>query len=299
MKIWTSGARFFGGQIDRIESGFKSLGHELAQDISEADLVYCNNAWYDDVINFKKAGRVKGKMIFTVLDLAPHLGSQFPVEKLEEQLEFADAICSISETVQKDLAERTGKFSTVIYQPIKNIVKLDKKPKSPFKVLFVGRVNDPNKRAGLGAEAIKKLGYKAQEVITIGSDQPFFGGTWGEKVADEVLNMTYNSVDFVICCSRHEGIGLPAIEAMAAGTIPVICSDLSTRHDFFNNISEYENVKPNPDSVTAFMSGFIKDPVKMQTFKDKLHYHYLQNLSHKMCGVGVAESILKVYDRLR
>ncbi len=299
MKIWTSGARFFGGQIDRIDAGFISLGHELVKDISEANLVYCNNAWYDEIIEAKKAGKIKGKIIFTVLDLAPHLGNQFPLAKLEEQLEYADAICSISETVQKDLAEKVGKYSSVIYQPIKNITKLDEKEPAAFKVLFVGRVNDLNKRAAIGVEAVQKLGYKAQEIITVGSDQPFFGGTYAKVVNDEVLNAIYNSVDFVMCCSRHEGIGLPAIEAMAAGKIPVICNDLSTRQDFFAGISEYDDVKPNPASIAGFMAGFIKDPVKMQAFKDKLHHHYLENLSHKMSGVGVAEAIIKVYERLR
>lgn len=301
MKIWTDGARFFGGQLDRIEQGFKAHGHEIVTDKKDADLLYSNNPWYEKVGGLGSL-RPEQKSICTVLDLAPHLGDKFPVAQLATYLENnANAVCTISETVKKDLKERTGYYSTVIYQPIKPIYKMPLTPSQrfPYRALFVGRVNDPNKRSAIGIQALTNLGFKAEEIVTVGSDCPFYGAVWGKEVSDDVLNTLYNSVDFVMFPSRHEGIGLPAIEAMAAGAIPVICNDLSTRHEFFKDISEYDDVNPNPDSITSFMSGFINDRVKMQAFKDKLHRHYVENLAYKMSGVGVADAILKRYEEIK
>lgn len=297
MKIATRGARFWGGQLDRIERGFLELGHELTPHLHEAQLVYGQNPWYDEIVMDRKAGQIRGKVLMNVLDLAPHLGAEFPLMKLREQLHHADAVTTISDTVAGDLTARAGFNSTVIYNPIKDVVRTGVK-KHPYRAMFVGRVADRNKRALLGVQALQILGFQASEIVTVGGDAPFYGAEYWGVATDEALNDLYNSVDYVMMPSRHEGMGLPALEAFAAGAIPVICNDLSTRWEFFRDIPEYDQVNPDPVSIARFIAQFEQDNDRKTEFKARLHRHYLTHWQHKLSGRGVAAAILKVYENL-
>ncbi len=299
MRIHTStSARCRGCQIDRIEQGFLDLGHTITRDYSEADLVYVNNFPYDEACAQKLVGNLRGKLILTVLDCAPHV-ADFPMGKLKGQLAYADAVCTISETVRRDLLARGGVDSHVIFNPVKNVTKTGIK-KHPYRALFVGRLGDPAKRAQIGAEALSILGFKPEEIVAVGGEAPVFPCRYWGGVSNEMLNELYNSVDFVMMTSGiSEGMGLPAIEAMAAGAIPVICNDLSTRLEFFEPFREYDGVNPNPRDVAAFVARFMQDNDAKEQFKTRLHEHYTQQWAHKLSGRGVAEAILRVYEGIK
>jgi len=293
MKIFTSGARCVGSQIERIEEGFLQLGHEITTDITSAGLVYANNAWYDEIIEAKKAGKIKGKIVFTVLDLAPHV-PDFPVQKLKEQLVYADHICTISKFVQQDLKNRAGFDSTVIYQPIKKVYRTGVK-KHNFKAMLVGRVNDPAKKAVESVQALIAAGLNGGDVITVGREQPFYGGAWANSVNDEVLNEIYNSVDFVMCMSTSEGMGLPALEAMSVGAVPVLPRDLTTHEEFFPTqvFPEYEFVK-DAETAKDFMLTLMRDKERMCEMKTRLVNHFERFWRENLNGDGVAKKILEV-----
>ena len=298
MKVCTaSSARCPGCQIDRIEDGFLQLGHEITPHIHEADLVYVNNAWFDSVINDKRKGNVKGKIIFNVLDLAPHI-STFPLEKLIDQLSWADKVTTISKFVQYDLENRTGYKSDVIYQPIKPIYNNGIK-KHPFRFLSVGRLNDPNKRNYLAEETLSLLGIEEKELVNVGSEPVRFGYNWG-VASDEILNELYNSVDFVLFFGRSEGIGLPMIEALAAGKIPIICNDLTTRQEFLPSkfFPEYDDCYPNAVSLANFLARFMQDNNFYEEFRARLLTHFIFNIGPNFTNIGVAEKILKVYESI-
>ncbi len=250
-----------------------------------ADVVYVNNAWYDEVITAKPAG-VK---VFNVLDLAPHI-ADFPVAKLKAQLAHADIITSISETVRVDLLKRTEYNSTIIYQPIQKIFRKNEKKYPHFKYMFCGRVQDPNKRARLGLDALNMLGVSWNNVLTTGTEFHGFGAYVG-LLDEEQLNDVFNSVEYVIFPSREEGIGLPAIEAIAAGAIPVLCYDLSTLKEFFP-FPEYDSVCASAECIARFISQFEDNPDCKQAFREKLYTHYKQNLEQKFSINEVASKIL-------
>jgi len=176
MRIFTDGARFWGGQVDRIDQGLIELGHELTSDITQADLIYSNNGTYDKIFQAKTEGLIKGKIILNVLDLAPHTGDRFPMALTLEHLSIADAVTCISETVQKDLKTRGNTDSTVIYNPMKKISNLSIPRK--FSALFVGRVNDAEKRAGLAIQALNLIGVPPNNVYTAGGEHPYYGGQY-------------------------------------------------------------------------------------------------------------------------
>jgi len=302
VKVRCVGASFYGGQIDRIEQGFRELGHEVTPHVSEASLVYVNDAaHYAGVIADKVAGNLHpdAKVIFNCPDLAPHLGSAFPLLTVFGQLKHADAVTTISATVQRDITARLGIPTTVIYNPIKPVVRTREK-RHPYRAMFVGRINDPEKRSHLGAEALRLLGIKGEHVVTVGNEPPYYGGVhWG--VADDAtLNDLYNSVDFLMCPTHNAFLGLPALEAMAAGAVPVICRDMDIREEFWPSdlFPEYAEVEPNAASVARFMAGLLADEGKMGDLRARLYAHYIATWADRLSPAGVARAIMGVYEGL-
>jgi len=295
MLINTHGARFFGGQIDSIDKGFLALGHQLTDDMEKADLVYCNNAWYDTVIEAKQKGKIKGKVILNILDAAKHITS-FPMKKLKEQVVFADAITTISQTVADDLLIRGNIESHVIYNPIKpvsytGIVKYN------YKYMFAGRVCDPEKRSILAINALSLLDADPADSITVGSESHGYGHYVG-PVADEVINDLYNSVKFVLVPTRNAFLGLPIFEAISGGSVPVITNDIDIRQEFFGPIEEYAKVDPTPESIASFIAYFSRNHEAYYNFKMKLQKHFKENFEEKLSPVGVAKRIIDVYNFL-
>lgn len=293
MRIFCEGSRFFGGQIDRIEAGFRELGHEMVHDSSMADLVYINDQpHYEPALTDKLTGKIHGKVILTVLDCAPHI-ADFPMAKLVEQLSYADAVCTISETVRQDLLGRGGVDSRVIYQPIKPVFPTGIRRYS-YKLMFCGRVNDSAKRTALGVAALKLLGYSAHEFVTVGSDVPFYGGDYSGVVSDKTLNEFYNSVEFLLFPSISEGLGLPPIEMVFAGGIPIVCNDCPTMMEWFGDIPLYRKIDPTPISLAQFLMK-----MRNQQERKELQLQLQQLLDHsfrdKFEPKRVAQRILDCY----
>ncbi len=121
MKIASFGARGLTTQIERVEEGFRLLGHEISYE--DPDICYSNNALYDDIINFSR-NWPRAKKIFTCLDI-PHHNCSYPFDTLKQQLLEADRVCSISKTVALDLLETFNIESEVIYNPAKPVFKIE------------------------------------------------------------------------------------------------------------------------------------------------------------------------------
>ncbi len=301
MKICTRGSSaFFAGQIDRIEAGFVALGHEITDHYHEADLIYINNPPFTQVIRDKLAGNVRGKLIFTVLDIPEHLFPRFDIAALKTELEHADAVCVISKYVQSQVKQYLRMDSHAIYQPIKPVT-YNPQPRDPSRSLFVhvGRRSDSNKRFHLGVAALQLLGVHYQQLALVGNEPAGWGDYLG-VLKDEHLNDVYNHVDFALTLGRIEGISLPTVEAMAAGVIPVVCNDMTTRKELLppDLFPEYNDVESNPQSVARFIADFMNDRQKMDDMKMRLRAHFEDEWERKMSPVGVASRILDVYQSI-
>lgn len=298
MKIFCTGSVHWCSQLPRIEDGFRQLGHEITPHTHEADLLYSNDSpHYKQIVIDKLAGRIRGKIIFTVLDLPFHVGAEFDYEGLERELAFADAICTISEYVQWQVKTRLNRDTTVIYQPVKPITRFPTTG-SNHRFLSVGRRFDPNKRSSLWTSALQILGVSPNQIALVGNE-----GGWGDYqgvLDDERLNAIYNSVDFVMACGKIEGLSLCVPEAMAAGIIPVVCADLTTREELLppTIFPEYSEVEPTAPSIASFIARYLNNSEAMAEMKKRLHKHYLDNWAEKTSGIGVARRILDVYKTL-
>ena len=111
--------------------------------------------------------------------------------------------------------------------------------------LYVGRANDPVKRISLVRDSLNKIPEAINTIKICGSENPGFGNYLG-VVPDKNLNELYNASKFVLLTSSAEGIGLPMIEGMICGSIPITCSDNLTAKEF----SPEEFIcEPNPQAI--------------------------------------------------
>tara|TARA_R100000734_G_C3313208_1_gene104460 strand:- start:275 stop:1144 length:870 start_codon:yes stop_codon:yes gene_type:complete len=285
-KVKVYGAKEYWCQVPRIQQGFLGLGHEVVTG-DDYDFIYANNFDYGNIDSEHKDSPLyeggsqlvkKGFKIFNVLDIPPHV-ADFPIQKLKDQLFHADVVTCISHAVKKQLDE-IGIESKVILNPIKDIA-FDPQVKREIDCLYVGRYFDPNKRFFL---------LDNIETYIVGPA----GGSPRDKylglVNDISLNNLYNSSKVVALPSRFEGLGLPALEAMVAGAVPLVCTD--------NPNSEYcpEFCKalPDVDSVTERYNDIINN------FKD-YQSEILKNLSsviqHKFSKFSVAQNIINLYEK--
>jgi len=154
---------------------------------------------------------------------------------------------------------------------------------------LVGRVNDPFKRGFLAIQSLVMAGFHENEVVTVGSENPNWG-TYLGIVNDTLLNDLYNSVDFVMMCSSFEGLGLPGLESMAAGAIPVVCHDLTTVAEFYPpHMRNY----PSPQCLSLFLRKRLDNPEILQAEHD-----YLMNsvFTYQFKKEQIAKNILDVYN---
>jgi glycosyltransferase involved in cell wall biosynthesis len=303
LKIYTAAsARGLSTQIARIEQGFVDLGHEITQYPGEADLVFQNNAPFDQVINDRLdlVFKSEAKFIFNILDLAPHC-PDFPLQKIREQVKYADAVTVISEYVKNDCFKRLSHriHYHVIYNPQMPVAYNPNLKKHPYKYLAVGRTGDGNKRVGMALEALYYMGVREDEIGIIGNEYPGYGTILG-NVTNEYLNELYNSADYVLMPSKNEGIGLTALEAASCRVIPIITPDLTTREEFFpaEVFPEYKECSPNVMGLIYLLRHFEDNPSKKEEFKDRVYEYYKNELEDKFKGVEVAKKIINIYSNL-
>lgn len=304
MKVYLNGATHWAGQVPRIADGFRQLGHEVVTDISQADLVYSNNN-HRFVLKPRYEGRLApgAKVILTCLDVPVHLGAGFDFGALGLELKQGDAVCSISEFVQEQLRAIYGIESTVIFQPIKPVSRLGDLTRSlRTSFLHVGRRWDRNKRFDLAIRALQVLGYTEQDLLTVGNEQ-----TWGIHAGtldDKPLNIAYNKSDFVFTLGHLEGLSLPTLEAMAAGAVPIVCKDMTTRTELLppDLFPEYEEIEPDPLSIARFIERYTcgnhDHSRSLPELKQRLHAHFEANWRERTSPAGVAQRILDVYKTL-
>ena len=97
-------------------------------------------------------------------------------------------------------------------------------------MLILG-VADRRKDIGTGLRAVSMVraaGVKIAAVVVGSVPDSFAGAEWVQvvtRVSDAELAWLYGHAAAVLVSSRHEGYGLPVVEALAFGT-PVVASDL-------------------------------------------------------------------------
>ena len=230
IKVSILGADGYVCQIPRIKKGMEALGHILSKE--SPDLIYSNDSnGYEEALFLKKK-YPKAYLILNFLDIPWHMPN---IKKQTESLVKnyflkADVITVISFKVKKDIAKFYDKKIYVIYNPIKDVY-FDENIKKNNIFLYVGRASDPVKRFNLVRESLLKIKDGEKNIKICGSQNPNFGNYLG-IIKDQELNKLYNSSKYVLLPSSAEGIGLPMIEGMICGAIPITCTDNLSAKEF-------------------------------------------------------------------
>ena len=268
-----------------IEEGFKKLGHTIS--FENPNLIFSNDPrGYEKSLILKKTNP-NAILIFNVLDIPWHMPN---IEKqthllVKNYLLKADFVTVISFKVQKDLAQFMNIETKVIYNPRKD-VHYDSNIKKDNSFLFVGRANDPVKRINLVRDSLLKIENGLKNLKICGEQNPGFGNYLG-YVSDKKLNELYNSSKYVLLPSKAEGIGLPMIEAMICGSIPILCSDNKTAKEF--SIDDFI-CKPDATSI----ANKIKDLDKNYSRKRETALELGIKYKDKFDKVSIAKNILNI-----
>lgn len=281
------GAEGYTCQVPRIKEGLKNLGHILSEE--SPDLIYAN-----DPTGYNKAMVLKKKfpnsyLMLNFLDVPWHFPNVDKQTKLlvEHFLTKADAITVISFKVKKDLSKFLDKKIEVIYNPIKDVFH-DKNIKKNNTFFYVGRANDPIKRIDLVKESLLKIKNYIKKVKICGSENPGFGNYLG-IISDIELNKLYNSSKFILLPSKAEGIGLPMIEGMICGAIPITCSDNLTAKEF--SPSEFI-CEPNAQS----MVNKIEELDRKYESKRKIALKVGEKYKIQFDKKNIAKNIIKIFN---
>jgi len=229
-KVCILGSDGYVCQIPRIKEGMLALGHVLSKE--SPDLIYSNDPrGYDKALLLKKK-YPNSYLILNLLDIPWHMPNIYKHTEALVKHYFlqADMITTISFKVKKDLTKFYDKTIHVIYNPIKDVY-LDEKIKKNNNFFYVGRVFDTVKRFKLVRESLLKMKDGEKNIKICGLKDPKFGNYLG-IIKDQELNKLYNSSKYVLLPSMAEGLGLPMIEGMICGAIPITCSDNLTAKEF-------------------------------------------------------------------
>ena len=282
MKVAVFGISPFSGLI---KEGFQILGHTISYE--NPDLIYANDPrGYNEAISLKKK-YPKVNMIFNLLDIPWFMPNILNQTKLlvSTYLNQADAITVLSYKVKKDLSQFLDKKIHIIYNPIRDVY-YDKSIKKENLFLFVGRANDPNKRFSLIRETLSKIKDGEKKLTVCGEQNPGFGNYLG-YVSNEKLNELYNSTQYLLLPSKYEGIGLPMIEAMICGSLPITCSDNETAREFLPSDFICE---PNAESIVKHIETLDKN----FKIKQKLALELGEKYKEQFDKSRIADNILNI-----
>jgi len=270
-----------------IKEGFEKLGCEISNE--DPNIIYANDPrGYKEAISVKKKYK-NAPLIFNLLDIPWHMPNIEQQTKLlvSQFLMQADFVSTISLKVKKDLSKFFKKNIHVIYNPTRDVYH-DEKILKNNTFLFVGRANDPIKRFNLVRDTIDKIENGIKKIKICGAENPNFGDYLG-YVSDQELNNLYNSTKFVLLPSKAEGIGLPMIEALICGALPITCSDNETTKEFLPPDFICE---PEPDAILKHIEKLDNE----YTVKRKLAFQFGEKYKKKFNKISIAKNIRNIIE---
>ena len=287
IKVSILGADGYVCQIPRIKEGMEALGHVLSEE--SPDLIYSNDpSGYNKALLLKKK-YPKAYLILNFLDMPWHISNiQKQTELLVKNYFLkADVITTISFKVKKDISKLYNKKIHVIYNPIKDVY-FDENIKKNNIFFYVGRTSDPVKRFNLVRESLLKIKDGVKNTIICGSQNPNFGNYLG-IIKDKELNKLYNASKYVLLPSVTEGIGLPMIEGMICGAIPITCSDNLTAREF----SPPDFIcEPYPQSIV----NKIEELNKEYEAKRKIALEFGKKYKIQFDKKNIAKNIINIFN---
>ena len=125
--------------------------------------------------------------------------------------------------------------------------------------------------AGLTLVLAGQSGWLVDDLVRRIQEHPLFGDRlfWLQGMSDSILKQLYRGATAMVCPSLYEGSGLPAVEALAAGTI-TLCSDRGAL----------------PEATSGFAELF--DPTSSDQLVARLRRHFADDAGRRRRKEGLA-----------
>src|SRR5690348_1473588 len=246
--VRTFGFRGLWGQIQRIEEGFRRIGCTIAGEGEAFDFIYSNELLQDRgaILCKERSGK---PLIRHIQDLpayenTPHAKSLAELQTHRDAtLAHADRVTTNTRFVAGQLERYWGYRGAIIAgQPLQFDPDLDgfRTRKRRNLAVMVGRLDDPLKNARLAIEALSLLDAPPDlAMVWVGKakrkPRSFFRRFRIEhhhEIPAAALAELVKHARVLLAPSLFEGLGLPPIEALAAGT-PAIVSDIPVKREVF------------------------------------------------------------------
>lgn len=235
----------------------------------------------------------------------------YPVRTQRRTARRLDAVLTSSEASAREI-ERGFAVPRARIRQVGNGVTLPpqsaaRRPPEPPELLFVGRCGDPNKGAEFLFSALARLPERIRLRVLDGdpSGTPLgdlllrlgvrtrvlFSG----KVSQPELERAYQRASIVVVPSLFEGFGLPAIEALAAGT-PVVASAAGALPEVIGLAGTGRLVPPG--DVAALTRGILETLASWED-EQRLARAARPRLERQFGWPAVARRTAEVYAQVR
>lgn len=245
----------FPSVTERVEKELTTQGCEI--DEQNPELLIHTTGAFNDAETFYKTCKKPPIKLYNLLDVNNSDPNFY--NKVRLDYENCEIACTISNTAKSQIREKfqTNREIHVIGFPMRPVTNRKISRRSiPF--LYVGRWNDPNKRVYLIEPTLKLLNCNpVNDLAVVGSDTPHYECLRHGIVDDDILDILYNSSEFTLLLSKKEGLGMTAIEAIAASSIPILSKDneVTKELELLDFCSD-----PNPDAIVSLIDKIRKNP---------------------------------------
>jgi glycosyltransferase involved in cell wall biosynthesis len=228
------------------------------------------------------SSRSAAKQVTTVHDMIPELypetfDGRNPHLAKREYVQRSDLVLCVSQSAKEDLLAVYGDLGVpirVIHHGVGSGFSPHLGPPAdpPGRyLLFVGK-RSGYKDFGVLLEAFADLGDPTLTLIAAGGDSftaeenrqisaaHLQGRVQQRPASDEELRRLYAHAELFVFPSRHEGFGLPTLEAMASGT-PVLLANSSSHPEAGGDVAVY--FPPgDPAALSTAMASLLQDPAR-------------------------------------
>jgi len=307
--IKTFGFRGTWGQIQRIEEGFRRLGHHVADESEDFDFIYSNELLQgrDAYACKKQTGK---PLIRHIQDLPAQEGTrgEKSVDELRIHraavLETADVITTNTHFVVEQF-KRYWNYdgAIVVGQPVQfdpDLAGFRTRPRRNIAVI-VGRLADPLKNTDLALRALSLLKKPPDLAMVWVGKAKHKPRSWFRRFRIEhyveipapALAKLVKEARMLLAPSLFEGLGLPPIEALAVGT-PAIVSDIPVKREVFADTPMRFHDPHDPADLARAIQSYLDD--------EELGWRLVEAFAPKVANYtveGVAAKIVAAYETLK
>ncbi len=285
----------------KIDFNLKRVARISDHTVPNADVTLAT-AW-PTAYDVSRLGENKGKKIYFVLHYESDMGIK---KRIDETYALPLTIVALSNRTAKNISSLfKRKIRGVINAGVdlKEFSAIDyAKDNRRKKVLLYFDQSSLRKGWSDGLEALKitKKHVRDIDIQIFGADKPIEGFEDAAIVKRPVntnqLRRLYSEADIFIYPSRHEGVGLPPMEAMACKCATVITNTGAVEDYAIQGKTALVVPPENPDALASGIIKLLKDEELAKEIS-LAGYNYMKNFSWEKQAIKFENLLHKIYQK--